>query len=326
MAASDVLVIVENIRGQVSEITFVLLAAGRELVEKTGGSLIAILLGSQAQVLADGLGADKVLVCDHPSLADFNPEVHHQVLARLIQQYQPRLVLFGDTSAGADIAGTLSSRLGLPLVSSCRKLTACVGKVAFTSQICGGKIIVEGEVPGPTALVAMIPGEYKAEAGQAAASPLIEAIPVPDTSGLRMSVKQYIEPETGDVDISKEDILVSVGRGIQNQENLGLAQELADALGGVLVASRPIVDQGWLPASRLVGKSGKKVKPKIYLALGISGAPEHVESISGSEVIIAVNTDPSAPIFGIAKYGTSVDLLDLAPVLTEKVMQSKSSR
>lgn len=325
MAANDVFVVAENIRGEISEITFILLAAGRKLVENTGGSLIAVLLGDQVKTMANGLGADKVLICDHPSLMDFNPEVHQQVIGDAIRQYQPRLVLFGDTSAGADIAGTLSIRLDLPLISSCRKLTLQNSKVIFASQICGGKIIVEGEAPGPTALIAMVPGEIKAEAEPAGASPALEELPLPDPSSLRTTFKQYIEPDVGDVDISKEPLLVAVGRGIQNQDNLELAQELADALGGVLVASRPIVDQGWLPASRLVGKSGKKVKPKIYLALGISGAPEHVESINASDVILAVNTDPTAPIFGIAKYGTTVDLFDLAPALTEKVLLSKSS-
>ena len=325
MATSDVYVVVEHIRGQVAEISYVLLAAGRQLAENLGGSLVAVVLSNHSQELAKDLKADRVLCCDNLSLVDFIPEIYRQILASIIQVKQPRLVLFGDTSTGADLAGSLSVRLGFPLISSCRKLTAQDGKVTFTSQICGGKIMVEGQVPEPIALVAMIPGEYKAEAGQAAASPAVEWLPLPDVSGLRTSVKQYIEPEAGDVDITKEEILVSVGRGIQNQDNMVLAQELADALGGVLVASRPIVDQGWLPTSRLVGKSGKKVKAKLYLALGISGAPEHVEALGDSEVIVAVNTDPEAPIFGVAKFGTTVDLFDLAPVLTEKIQLSKSS-
>ncbi len=116
---------------------------------------------------------------------------------------------------------------------------------------------------------------------------------------------------------------MSVGRGIQNKDNIELANELAEALGCAVSASRPVVDQGWMPISRMVGKSGKSVKPKVYLALGISGAPEHVEGMSASDVIIAVNTDPNAPIFNVAKYGTTVDLLDLAPVLTEQVRQAK---
>jgi electron transfer flavoprotein alpha subunit len=132
-------------------------------------------------------------------------------------------------------------------------------------------------------------------------------------------VKEYIEPEAGDVDISTESLLISVGRGIQSEDNIEIAEELAEALGGVVSASRPVVDQGWLPTSRLVGKSGYQVKPKVYLALGISGAPEHTESITGSEVIIAINTDPAAPIFNIAKYGVVEDIFDLVPVLTEKI-------
>jgi electron transfer flavoprotein alpha subunit len=325
VATSDVYVVIEHIRGQVAEISYILLAAGRQIAEKTGGNLVAAVLSDRSQELAKDLSADRVLCCDHPSLVDFNPEIYRQILADMIQEKQPRLVLFGDTSNGADLAGPLSVRLGYPLISSCRKLSAQDGKVVFTSQVCGGKIMVEGQVPEPVALVAMIPGEYKTEAGQVTVAPEVEWLPYPAVSGVRTSVKRYIEPEAGDVDISKEEILVSVGRGIQNQDNMALAQELADVLGGVLVASRPIVDQGWLPTSRLVGKSGKKVNAKLYLALGISGAPEHVEALGDSEVIVAVNTDPEAPIFNVAKVGTTVDLLDLAPVLTEKIQLAKSS-
>jgi electron transfer flavoprotein alpha subunit len=132
-----------------------------------------------------------------------------------------------------------------------------------------------------------------------------------------------VEPEITDVDISKEPVLVAIGRGIGREDNIELAEELADALGGVLCASRPVVDQGWLSTSRMVGKSGKSVKPSIYLAMGISGAPEHVEGMSDSELIIAVNTDPAAPIFDVAQYGAEIDLLDLLPVLTEKIEAAK---
>ena len=193
----------------------------------------------------------------------------------------------------------------------------------LTCQICGGKIMVEGELPGPTALVTMVPGGFKPEQGKSTQPPTMTAGTVTGLEELRVTLKQYIEPEAGDVDISKEPILISVGRGIQNQDNIALAEELAEALNGVVCASRPVVDQNWLPTTRLVGKSGKQVKPKIYLALGISGAPEHVEAITGSDVIIAINTDPTAPIFSIAKYGAVIDLLDLAPVLTEQVRQAK---
>ena len=220
MATRDVFVVVEQIRGQIAEISYMLLAAGRQLTENTGGNLVAIVLSNHSQDLAMDLGADTVLCCDHLSLDDFNPEVHRQILTSMIEAKQPRLVLFGDTSTGADLVGSLSVRLSCPLISACRKLMAQDGAMTFTSQICGGKIMVEGQVPEPLALVAMIPGEYKAEAGKAAAPPAIEWFPLPDASLFKTSVKRYIEPEAGDVDITKEGILVSVGRGIQNQDNL----------------------------------------------------------------------------------------------------------
>jgi electron transfer flavoprotein alpha subunit len=215
--------------------------------------------------------------------------------------------------------------LGLPLVSQCRSVHVADGVLKFVSQICGGKIMAEGDLPGPPALVTMIPGGFKPEQGQSAHPPEVLSVTAPTLEGLRVTLKQYIEPEVGEVDIAREPILVSVGRGIQRQKNLALAEELAKALGSVVSASRPIIDQGWLPATRLVGKSGKTVKPKLYLALGISGAPEHVEAITDSETIIAVNTDPAAPIFNLARYGATADVLELLPRLTEKVRQARET-
>ena len=145
----------------------------------------------------------------------------------------------------------------------------------------------------------------------------------PQLEELRVTLKGYIEPEIDDVDISKEPVLVAVGRGLQNEDDIELAEELAEALGGTICASRPLVDQGWLPTTRLVGKSGKQVNPKLYLAMGISGAPEHSEAITNSDLIVAVNTDPTAPIFDIAQYGIEADMFDLLPVLTEKIMEVK---
>ncbi len=318
--SQDVFVVAEHLRGRVADISYVMLAAARPLAQGVGGKVTAILLGHNAQDLARDFAADDVLYIDHPALADFNSDAYRVVLAGLISEQSPRAVLFGHTTIGTDVAGLLSAKLSLPLVSSCRTLG---GDGRFISQICGGKIMAEGDLPSPIALVTMVPGGYKAEQGQSAQTPPLTSVAAPALEGLRLSVKQYIEPEAEDVDITKESILVSVGRGIQNKDNIELADELAAALGGQVCASRPVVDQGWLPTSRLVGKSGKRVKPKVYLALGISGAPEHIEGMGESDVIIAVNTDPNAPIFNVAKHGTTMDMFDLLPVLTEKVKQSK---
>ena len=324
----DIYVIVEHLRGQVAEISYVMLAGARELAKGSGGSVVAVLLGHNAQGLAGNpsagsgqcLAADKVLSLEHPALAEFTSDAYQKALAGLIGKDQPRVVIFGSTSIGTDIASTLSVRLGLPLVSSCRTFSSD-GK--FVSQICGGKIMAEGVLPGPTTLVTMVPGGYKAEQGQSTQSPAVTQVEVPALESLRVTLASYIEPEAGDVDIAKEPILVSVGRGIQNQDNIQLAEDLAQALGGVVCGTRPVIDQDWLATSRLVGKSGKHVKPKIYLALGISGAPEHAEAITDSGAIIAINTDPAAPIFNIAKYGAEMDIFDLIEVLTAQVKAAK---
>ncbi len=316
----DIFVVIEHLQGQVAEVSYVMLAGARQLSQAIGGGVTAVILGHNAQGLANNLAADKVLYMEHAALAEFTSDAYQAALAVLIKEQSPRVVIFGHSSIGMDIASGLSAKLGLSVVSSCRNFTA-EGK--YVSQICGGKIMAEGELPGPTALITMVPGGYKAEQGQAAQAPAVTNIPAPALDSLRVTLKQYIQPDTSDVDITKEKMLVSVGRGIQNKDNIELANELAAALGCAVSSSRPVVDQGWMPTTRLVGKSGKMVKPKIYLALGISGAPEHVEGISGSEVIIAINTDPNAPIFNVAKYGAILDLLDLAPALTGKVNQAR---
>jgi electron transfer flavoprotein alpha subunit len=318
--SQDIFVVIEHLQGKVLDISFVMLAAARHLSRSTNGGVTAILLGHNAQGLAGNLAADKVLYMDTLALAEFTPDAYQKALSGLIQEQAPRAVLFGHSSIGMDIASGLSAKLNLPMVSSCRTFSDD-GK--YICQICGGKIMAEGSLPGPTVLVTMVPGGYKVEQGQNPQSPAITEVPAPELVELRVTLKQYIEPDKSDVDITKEPLLIAVGRGIQNKDNIELANELAGAMGGVVCASRPVVDQGWMPTTRLVGKSGKQVKPKIYLALGISGAPEHVEGMGESDTIIAINTDPNAPIFNVAKYGAIIDLLDLAPSLTEKVKGTK---
>lgn len=318
----DIYVVIEHLQGQVAEISYVMLAAGRVLSQQLGGDLVGVLLGNNVKDLTNDLSADRLLLLEHPMLADFTSDAYVKTLSELIVSKDPRAVIFGSTSIGADIAGLLSAKLNLPLVSFCKNFEA--GEM-FMSQICGGKIMVEGKLADQTTLVTMIPGGYKPEDGQSTKAPDISQLAPPDLEDLSVSLKAYLEPDVGDVDISKEPILISVGRGIQTEDNIELAEELAELLEGTVSASRPIVDQGWLPTSRMVGKSGKNVKPKLYLALGISGAPEHVEGITDSGTIIAINTDPSAPIFDIAQYGAEIDLFDLIDVLIEEVEEAKEA-
>jgi electron transfer flavoprotein alpha subunit len=320
--SQDIFVVIEHLRGHVSEISYVSLAAARSLAQGSGGNVVGVLLGHNAGALAADLRADRILQMDDAALADFTPDAYLAALAGLLTTHQPRAAVLGNTSIGADLAGALSARLGLPLVSSCLQVSAD-GKLVC--RIYGGKIMAEVSLPEQTTMITVIPGGHAPEDGRSETPPEVATVPFPGVDERRVTLKGYIEPEAGDVDISREAILVAVGRGIQRQDNLELAEELAKVLGGVVCASRPVVDQGWLPTSRLVGKSGKAVKAKVYLALGISGAPEHVEALSAAETIIAVNTDATAPIFEIAKYGAQTDLFDLVPALTEKIRQAKAA-
>ncbi len=308
---NDIYVVIEHVRQQVADISYIMLAAGRDLAQETGGQVVGVLLGQDAQALAENMAADKVLYGEDPTLAEFTSDAYQKALAGLISENEPRAVFFGSTTIGTDVAGSLSARLNLPLVSSCVKVAD--GKIV--SQICGGKIMAESELADTTTLITMIPGGYKPEEGQGG-PPEVSPVSV-NVADLKVKLKEYIEPEVADVDITKEDVLIGIGRGIQTEDNIELAEELAELLGGAVCASRPVVDQGWLPTPRMVGKSGQLVKPKLYLALGISGAPEHVEGMAEAENIIAVNIDPGAPIFDVAKYGAEVDLFDLIDYLLE---------
>jgi len=323
--SQDVWVTVETLRGEVLEISDTLLAAGRVLADGLGSKLIALLLGHNAEGLARTLGAaDRVVYVDHAVLADFTPDAYRRTIAGVVEGPAPRVVLFGHTSMGMDVACGVSHDLGAPLVTSCQTVKVKDSQPWYVSLTCGGKIVAEGEMPGPTCIVTMIPGGYKPEAGRREGAPEVSRVAPPTTLGdLRVSLKGYVEPPAGDVDLTKESILVGVGRGIQQRDNLKPAEELAAVLGGVVAATRPIVDQGWLPTSRLVGKSGKTVKPRLYLALGISGAPEHVEGIRDAALIVAINTDEKAPIYDLAHFGAAVDVSKLLPILTEKIKAAK---
>jgi len=319
--SEDILVITEHLQGHVLDITYVMLAGARQLAEQTGGKVIAVLLGYKAQSLTKDFNADKVHSYDRPSLENFSPDAYLRVLEAEINEEQPRAVLFGHTTIGMDVASVLSARLGLPLVSQVQHFdpgptdNARAGGLNFVSQICGGKIMAEGALPETAVLVTMVPGGYKLEDGQGPTPSVLEK-QAPSLEGMRVRLSHYIEPDVSDVDIAKEPVLVSIGRGLQNEDDLELVERLANDLHGTVSSSRPLVDKGWLPTSRLVGKSGKTVKPKLYLALGISGAPEHVEAVTGSDLIIAVNTDPDAPIFNIARYGVVMDMYELIEVLS----------
>ncbi len=239
-----------------------------------------------------------------------------------MDQTQAGLLLLGCTNVSLGIGSVLAAKSGLPLVNFCRGAKADGGAVVCTSQLFGGKILSDVKLADGRGIISIYPGAFSPDAGKSDKTPAVEKVDVP-VEAPKVTFKQYLEPETGDVDITKQNILVGVGRGIQTQDNVQLAEDLAQVLGGAVCASRPVIDQSWLPLSRQVGKSGMNVKPRVYLAFGISGAPEHWEGMQNSQCIVAVNTDPKAPIFDGAHYGVVGDALELLPALTDKIKARK---
>src|SRR6266540_1728389 len=315
--SNDVLVVAEHFQGKLADSTFELLGRANELAHHASGQSVVALVGAAG--LAGELGAaDRVITIDHPALRDYSAEGWERVLSSVVDTVQPRLVLVSTATVGLDLAGALAVSSNAALVSYVVDLKLDGGALVATAQIYGGKLLAEVAIDSDRAVAAVIAGTFPAATRGDGAD--VEAMDPPaGLDDLRTTFLEMIAPDSGDVDITAADLLVSVGRGIGNQDNLELVEELADAMGAPLSASRPVTDQGWLPKTRQVGKSGLKVKPRVYLAFGISGAPEHLEGLRDADLIIACNTDEHAPIFDVAHYGTTADLFDLVPALTDKL-------
>jgi electron transfer flavoprotein alpha subunit len=321
---STILVLVEHLKGEITEISYEMLGAARKLAGALQMPVKAAVLGQNTAVVAAKCGAaDGVLIVESAALDVPTVEVTGAVLQQLMEQQQAAIVLVPGTNLAWGLGAKLAALTKLPFVNFCKQLSVANGAVMVTSQMYGGKILTDAPLPNNQGVICVLAGSFPPDAGKSDKTPATEKAAV-NVPAPQVTFKRYIEPAGGDVDITKQDILVSVGRGIQTQDNIALAEELATALGGAVSGSRPIIDQGWLPLTRQVGKSGMNVKPKLYLALGISGAPEHQEGMRNSALIVAVNTDPKAPIFDIAQYGATVDLLDLIEPLKEAVAKKKA--
>ncbi len=317
---SDIWVVAEHLEGNLAGITFEMLGKAKEMAGASGGKAIAVVIGDGVSSHAGALGAaDAVLAIEDSALAGFSPDAHGKALAAAAGEKAPRLVMIANTAMGMDLAGCLAGSQGWPLVAYCNGLSLEGDTLTATSQLYGGKAMADSRLEGASAVVTVLPGSFPEEAGRADGSPAVETVAAAGAGGSRVRFKGLSKPEAGDVDITKEEVLVCVGRGIGGEDDIEVAKELAEALGAQVAASRPVVDNGWLPKTRQVGKSGMTVKPKVYITLGVSGAPEHLEGMSDSGIIIAINTDPSAPIFGVAHYGVVADLFDIVEPLTESI-------
>jgi electron transfer flavoprotein alpha subunit len=323
---TELMVVAEHRSGELREITFQMLNKASELCSKHGHELSVVVIGSDVENMVGQLKdrANRVIVYSEARLKNFDPADYREILASLIAERKPLITFMGHTPWSMDLAPGLTVKTSFPLATDCVDVLLDSGKPKVVRQVYGGKIfsrmsfrdaagclitIRSGSFPASKSV------DYQAEIIHAAI-PSLGAKPAREFLGFQDAGK-------GEVDISQAELLVSVGRGIGVEENIAEARELADLMGGVLSCSRPIVDKKWLPKYHQVGTSGKTVKPKVYLALGISGAFQHVAGISGAETVIAVNKDKKAPIFRVAHYGVVADTLDVIAALKAELRKSR---
>lgn len=322
-------VFAEQRYGKLKSVSIELAGKAKELAEDLNTRVIAVVLGSDVIHLANELmayGADEVLIMDAPWLKDFNDHVYGEIMIDLIKEYKPEIVLIGATSNGRSLAPHISSTLRTGLTADCTVLEIDKEErlLLQTRPAFGGNLMATIVCPNNRPQMATVrPKVFKPIEPDYNRQGKVTLLPV--TSPIEEFVKkiQDIDNEGG-LNLADADIIVSVGRGIGNQKNIQLAQELADALGGSLGASRPVVDSGWMPYSQQVGQTGKTVAPKIYIACGISGAIQHLAGLADIETIVAINNDPDAPIFKVANYAVVGDVKEILPFLTEKIKCKKN--
>ncbi|WP_265108922.1 electron transfer flavoprotein subunit alpha/FixB family protein [Halosolutus halophilus] len=314
---TDVLAVTDHRRGDLRDVSYEIITAGRQLADETGGDLHLAVISGTVDEFADKLdrdGVDVIHTVDEGE--EFNHNVYTQAVVQLYDDLAPQYVLTPNSVNGLDYAPAVANRLGLPIVTDTVDLDTDGETLIATREMYGGKVETTSEL-ADNAVVTIRGAEWPAAEGTGDAA--IEAFDADiDEDAIGSSVNGFEEVAGGDVDISEADVLVSVGRGIEEEDNIPIIEDLADALDATVSSSRPIVDNGWLPKNRQVGQSGKVVTPDVYIAIGISGAVQHVAGMKGSDTIVAINTDPNAPIMDIADYAIHDDLFDVVPALTEE--------
>ncbi len=311
----------EHHDGKLRKVTYELLGKGRELSQAKGAQLAAVVLGDDLTGIAEELAsfADKVHVLESPSFGKYNCDAFIAGLLPLVQQEKPSVVMAGATSQARDLFPALAGKLETGIVVDCVGMELKDEGLVLRKPVYGGKVLAEVTIKGEPQLVLVRPRTFPpVESGGQKGEVVKQEVDL-DPSGLRIEVVE-IERLAGEkVDLTEADVIVCGGRGLKSPENFKLLEELADVLGGVVGATRAVVDAGWRPQSDQVGKSGKTVSPNLYFAIGLSGAIHHVMGMDTSKVVVAINRDPMAPIFQYADYGLVADLFQVVPLLTEEL-------
>lgn len=312
--------------GKLKSVALELMGKAKELSAELNTKVTAVLLGNGVEVLCDNLiayGADEVLIMDEEWLNDFNDHIYGEVMLDLINEYKPEIVLIGATSKGRSLAPHISSTLKTGLTADCTCLDIDVQSkiLVQTRPAFGGNLMAEIICPNNRPQMATVrPKVFKPIEPDYNRKEIITKIHKNPVEGFVKLIRNIDNAE--ELNLSDAEIIVSVGRGIGSEKSIQLAKELADALGGTVGSSRPVVDMGWMPYSQQVGQTGKTVAPKVYIACGISGAIQHLAGLADIETIIAINQDPDAPIFKIANYGIVGDVNEILPVLIKSIKES----
>jgi electron transfer flavoprotein alpha subunit len=325
-----ILVVVEQREGKLNRVSWETITAGQAIAAATGWPLEAAVVGSGVNSIPSevaGKKVSKVYDIESPKFEPYTPDAFAAGLRQFLESRQPKLVLMPHTYQVRDFVPKLATAMGRTVISDCIGFKHEGGKLVFTRQMFQGKLAADVSFSSDAPwFVTFQNGAFrgdKAEAGAAAAA--VETVNAEIADGVIRNKPQEVFKEAKQaVDLTQAEIIVAVGRGIKEQKNIEIAKNLADALGGDLAASRPICDSGWLPMDRQIGSSGQTVAPKLYLALGISGAIQHIVGMKGSRAIIAVNKDSEAPIFEIADYAVVGNLFDIVPPLIEEVKKAKA--
>jgi electron transfer flavoprotein alpha subunit len=326
-----ILVVTEQRRGKWNNTSFETLAAAQQIAGTAAGTISAVVIGKGVAAFAEeiaGKNVAEVLLIEHDLLESYTPDGYCVALKQVVEAAKPDLVLFPHTYQVRDFAPKLAALLGKGMVGDCVGFRSEGGKQVFVRQMFQGKTAADVTFMGAVPWFASFQsGAFRADS----------LIPHPSGKAPVNAIKVQVRPEEirtkplelfkeakAAVDLTQAPLIVAIGRGIKAPENIPQAEALAKAIGGEIAASRPICDEGWLPMERQIGSSGQTVAPKLYLALGISGAIQHVVGMKGARTIVAVNKDQNAPIFEIADYGVVADIFEVMPALTEELQKAKS--
>ncbi len=329
--SNGILVFVEHRAGVVSKQAIEAIAAASDLAGQRGGSgsalaITAVILGAVDSAVVQeiaGYNVAKVVHATNAKLNDYTPDGYTDAMEQVVRKLEPEFVVMPHTYLVRDFAPKLAARFEKALISDCIRVRTENGSSTFTRRIFLGKVDADVVSDGAAPIfVTFQSGAYRADQAQKGSGAPVETMEV-EVGEIRMTPEEPFQEVKQAVDLSKAEIIIAIGRGIKGKENIALAEKLAEVLGGDIAASRPICDAEWLPIDRQIGSSGQTVAPKLYIALGISGAIQHLVGMKNSGTIVAINKDPEAPIFDIADYGIVGDLFEAVPVLTEELKKIK---